>query len=264
MKSNFVKWFWKTRRKLLRWIVPEWIWPEYVEMDGVPIGVKNRPYSFATKRILVRGGYESSERELLKGRILPGDVIIEMGGSIGILTAILSHMTGKTGRVVSIEASAKIADYSRSWLKEKGNVDVITGYGFPVYALEKPIFIQGLDESAGSLGGIVTYSTGQGKSVDLGENIYDIRKIMSQFNIRPDVLVIDVEGSEKTMIENELGFPDSVRLVLIELHPHIYGQNTMEKVVSALMDSRFSLLERQAHVFLFEKIQRDKVIRHHP
>lgn len=255
MDNQLIKSYWKIRRRLLRWIIPEWVWPEYVELDGVQIRIRHAPYSFATKRILVKGEYETSERDLLKGKIIPGDNIIEMGGSIGILTAILSHMTGKSGKVISVEASPQIGNYSRSWLREKGNVEVITGFGFPVYALEKTMRINGLDESAGSLGGIVSYSIDDHQSGNLDQNVYDIRKIITLFNIQPTVLVIDVEGSEKTIIENDPSLPESVRLILMELHPHLYGMDSMEKIVHTLIQSGFELKEKQAHVYLFERNQ---------
>jgi FkbM family methyltransferase len=243
----------------LRWIIPEWVWPEYVVLDGVQIRIRNTPYSFATKRILVNGEYEAGERTLLKGKIIPGDTIIEMGGSIGILTAILSRLTGKSGRVISIEASQRIGDYSRSWLKEKGNVEVVTGFGFPVYALEKSMRINGLDESAGSLGGVVSYSLEDHQSISQDQNVYDIRKIMTLYNIQPTVLVIDVEGSEKTILENDPGLPESVRLVLMELHPHFYGMDSMEKIINTLTRSGFELMEKQDHVCLFERSHSERI-----
>jgi len=75
-------------------IVPEFVWPKEATIDGVNFKIRNTPYSFGTKRGLKTGNYEVSERKLLKAQIKPGDNIIEMGGSIGVLTAILGNYTG--------------------------------------------------------------------------------------------------------------------------------------------------------------------------
>jgi len=104
----------RMRRTLLRVLVPEFVWPKSVLIDGARIAIRNAPYSFGVKRVLKRGEYELEERGLLSNILQPGDVVVEMGGSIGILTAIIAARVGSSGFVTSVEASAKLTTYSRT------------------------------------------------------------------------------------------------------------------------------------------------------
>ena len=101
------------RREILKIIIPEFFWPKYVIIENIKFKLRNTPYSFGVKWQILKGGYEVAERMLLKDQIIEGDVIIEMGGSIGVITAVLQNMTGEKGFVVSIEASLKLSDYSK-------------------------------------------------------------------------------------------------------------------------------------------------------
>src|SRR4051812_33865047 len=121
-----ILWY-RIRRTLLKRLVPEFVWAKSVLIDGAEIRVRNAPYSFGIKRVLSVGNYEMDERRLLAKIIQPGEVVVEMGGSIGILTAIIAQKVGPSGFVVSVEASVNLSGYSRTWLETGNNVKVVTG-----------------------------------------------------------------------------------------------------------------------------------------
>jgi hypothetical protein len=80
----------KIRREILKKLVPDLIWPKEIFLDGALIPLRKSPFSFGIKRYLVLGQYESAERVLVRKYLNFGDQVIEMGGSIGVLTAIIS------------------------------------------------------------------------------------------------------------------------------------------------------------------------------
>ena len=82
------------------------IWPGQIEIDGVQIPVKTSPLSPQMRRRLMKGLYETAERELVHAFIRPGDHILEIGASIGILTCFLSQKAGNQARIVSVEPNA--------------------------------------------------------------------------------------------------------------------------------------------------------------
>ena len=255
--NNFKKKYWQLRRAVLKFIIPEFVWPENIEIDGVKFKLRNTPYSFATKLILKRKKYEVNEWRLLKSVLKVNDVVIEMGGSIGILTALIAKHIGTGGYIVSVEASERLTRYSKSWLENNPNVKVLTGFAFPVFKVENSIRITQMDESLGSLGGIVSYDMSENKSVkDISnkENpVYDINALMKYLAKQPTVLVIDVEGSEKIIIEQDFELPESVRIIVIELHPHFYGLPVRNKIIKKIEFSGFSLGTEISEVFLFRK-----------
>lgn len=247
--------YWSCRRWLLRTFVPEFVWQREAVIDGVVFKVRNTPYSFGTKKALQNGNYELSERQLLKGEIRPGDVIIEMGGSIGVLTAILAHQAGDTGQVISVEASKKITAYSKAWLEAKGNIKVITGFGFPVFAVNNTIKLIGFDEEGGSLGGTLHFDLLAHASHVNDDTIFDIQKIMQQLSVSPTVLVADVEGSERILAAVKPLYPLSVRLVLMELHEHLYGPVIRDEIINAITVDGFTVKHHVSGVYLFERKQ---------
>lgn len=256
MKSLKKK-YWQLRRTILKLIVPEFLWPENIEIDGVKFKLRNTPYSFATKLILKQRRYEVNERKLLKNVLKTDDVVIEMGGSIGILTALIANQVGAKGYIISIEASEALSQYSKTWLEKKQNIKVLTGYGFPVNKVQNSICITQMDESLGSLGGVVSYENSENKSAkDISTEahpIYDIDTLVKRYNIQPTVLVVDIEGSEKIISEQKFDLPQSLKTILIELHPHFYGLTIRNEIIEKIKLAGFLLDNEISEVYLFRR-----------
>ncbi len=254
--SKATKFFWLMRRYILNKLVPKFIWPKYILVDNVSFTLRDAPYSFGTKLLLRKGGYEASERRMISNYVFEGDEVIEMGGSIGILTKLISHKVGNSGRVISIEASKKITDYSKVEIGKAKNVTILTGFGFPVYEINHRIRIEGFDESSGSLGGMVSFSINAdsitGDKMNHSE-VYDLKTIIDRYQINPTLLVVDIEGSEIVLSQTPINFPNSVRIVLIELHPHLYKQNQEKTIVSLIEREGFTLIEVDSNVYLFKR-----------
>jgi FkbM family methyltransferase len=248
--------FWKIRRLILKTLVPEFIWPNNVLIDGVFIKIRNTPYSFGSKLILTNGQYEEAERILLKEELKENDIVFEMGGSIGILTAIMGKAVGEKGLVISIEASEIISTYSKSWLEKNGNIKIECGFGFPVYELNKGIKINHFDESAGSLGGILSFDIVEDQNELEFENwqCLDIKYLMKKYKVEPNVLVIDIEGSEIIILNEEACLPLSIRIIIIELHPHIYGKEKVDAIIQKIIDQKFFLEDQVSDVYLFKRV----------
>ena len=255
MKSNLKKHFYDIRRKIAKLIVPEFFWPKNINIDNVEISLRGAPYVFGVKLGLKNGSYEAPERNLIKQIDLKGEQIIELGGSIGILTAILAHKIGSSGRIISVEASNKLSDYSRIWLQKNKIISVVTGFAFPVYSLKKLINVVNFDESGSNLTGIVEFQSESSNKLiqDNNENIYDIQKLCNQYKINPTFLVIDIEGSERILVEQKPDFPSSIHLILIELHPWIYGEEIQEKIIEVIIREGFIIAAKASDSFLFKR-----------
>ena len=242
----------KFRQVILKHLIPEFIWPKVIILDHVPIQVRNAPYSFGVKYSLIKGDYEENERQLINNHIKAGDIIFEFGGSIGILTSILTEKVGPTGRIISVEASCELCKYSRTLFEKTDNVKIVNGYAFPVRHLNSKICINNFDESRGSLGGLVTYSY-DSNQVALKENILDLEMLIDKFKLTPNVLIIDIEGCEKILSEQSPLYPSCIRMILIELHPYIYGQDYAQSIIDSITSEGFYLTSSQASVYLFER-----------
>jgi FkbM family methyltransferase len=251
--------FYSARRRILETLVPERVWPETVSIDGVNIQLRGAPYSFGVKRILKSGQYELPERKLADGILVPGMTVIEMGSSIGILTAVMAERVGETGTIVAVEASEKLTRYSRTWLEKAGVVKVVCGYGFPVWEVPKGLDVGSFDSDTGSLGGTVNFTVDPTQSFvsSNGTEVLDLKTLCGRFSLTPDALVIDVEGSERLLISCAPRLPLSVQHILIELHPWLYagGNRDMELIANSIRADGFELQEAIGSVHHFRRAQ---------
>jgi len=251
--------YYVTRRRILRTLVPEFVWPGLVNIDGVDIKLRGAPYSFGVKTLLRSGEYELAER-MLANRILgPGMTVIEMGSSIGILTAVIAKCVGETGTVVAVEASEELTGYSRTWLEKDGIVKVVCGYGFPVWEVPAGLVVGSFNSDTGSLGGTVGFEITPSPSLvsPNGAEILDLQTLCERFTLVPDVLVLDIEGSESMLMLCEPRIPLTVQHLLIELHPSLYagGKRDMELIVNSIRDDGFELQETIGDSHHFRRVQ---------
>ena len=252
MKNILFRTFTSLRRNFLTFVTPEFFWPKYVNIDGVEIKIRNEPYTFGIKYSLIKQKYEGPERNLIRNRDFYGESVIELGGSIGVLTAILSKKVGSKGMVISVEASERISAYSRIWLEKNQNTKVITGFGFPVLKVNDSIKVIKFDESGNSMQGNVIYMHSDESNYDK-QFIYDLHKISDLFNIKTTILVADIEGSERIIVDQKPDFPSTLKFLLIELHPEIYGKSDRDKIIQRIIEERFRITANEGNVFAFEK-----------
>lgn len=247
MRANV---FLSIRRFVLKSFVPEFIWPEYVSLDRTRIKVRNTPYSFGVKWLLSRRSddYELAERSFISG-LSKGDHVLEFGGSIGVVTALIASQVGPAGRIVSIEASKELADYSRSWLEKSDNIKVICAYAFPVF--KRISMTASFDGSAGSLGGIVNFESINDRPTTKDKNHFFLEDAFEIKEFNPKIMFIDIEGSERIMLDHKPDIPKGINQIVIELHPSIYGEEVNQKIIQVILDEGFVLAKSDDSVYQF-------------
>lgn len=235
-------------------MVPEFVWPKSVLIDGVSVKLRHAPYSFGTKLSLVRGTYEEPERALVLQEVRSDDVVFEMGSSIGIVSSVIKRGLSETGLLISCEASERLAAYSRIWLEGR-NCKVLTGFAFPVFSLGDRLTIEDWDEDGGSLGGTCHYSlVGDGERAGYNSRrVFDLATIIEEAAASPTILVVDIEGAERIVSEVSPRIPMTVRAIIIELHEHAYGPRVLEDIIRAIENEGLALAERRGSVFLFRR-----------
>lgn len=245
----------KLRRWLLRNLIPEAMWPKNVLLDNVSIPVRGMPYSYGVKKILQSGSYESNERCLLNRVIRTGDVVFEFGGSIGILATIASEKVCSEGFVVSVEACSGLAKHSKLRLAGRSNVKILAGFGFPVSSVPDAFQAGVLIDEGNSLGGRIDFSNTVGAS-DEARNNFDINRMIVECRRDPDILLIDIEGSETVFLDDTAKIPECVKYIIIEMHPGIYQRETESRIIQRICSFGFTVIEEISHVFLLGRIAR--------
>lgn len=234
-------------------VVP--FWPKQIDVDGVKILIRGSPLSSRMRRRLItRGMYETAEREIIKAFIRPGDQILEIGASIGVVTSFLAKAAGKSGRVVSIEADSSVRGHFERQLALNGNrADLFN-------ALCCPVWNQPVPDETLALKFKPSRNKLIGRTAKPGETGIDVRWITAEMacfeaGLAPTALVIDIEGTEAVWVEHSPQFPGSVRTIILDLEvdPGLAGARRAAGVVQAVIEEGFRVVGIRSNVYAFER-----------
>ena len=200
------------------------------------------------RNALLRGKYERDEAAMI-GKYLPADLpVIELGGSLGVVSAFVRSRIGRAQRHVIVEANADLIGICRSNAARQadpGAVDVVNAalyYGGPVARLSVS---RDVHSSALGAGGVEV------PAVTLGA--------LAARLARPYALVSDIEGGEYPIASRDAAALADARVAIMEIHPDAY--RAMGGSEAAFLDAwrelGFSLVDRQADVVVLVRAPSD-------
>jgi FkbM family methyltransferase len=176
--------------------------------------------------------YVTNDYKSLISKISKGDVVIDAGANIGLFTIIASILVGKSGRVISIEPDPENLKILKKNI-QLNNLDNII-------IVDKALY----KESGKKLR---FYSNGIFSKIVESEK-YEIRNyievetitlddIISDFNLRPNSLKMDIEGGEK--------------FALLSAHRTFKNINYFEGEIHSLED--YNVLLQYSDLYAFKK-----------
>ena len=173
--------------------------PEQVELDGIKVPLKNSPLH-RMRGSLMRGSYERPERDLVRDFIKPGEQILELGASVGIVTCFLSRQAGPTGRLVCVEADARLKAPFEAQLALNGVRAVwVNALCCPLWQDHVPARVaqQSFQQSERTLSGRAVAEPTSGQSPPWMTAL----TVCQQTKLEPSALVADIEGAEAVWSE---------------------------------------------------------------
>lgn len=214
--------------------------PYVVEVDDVLIDFRSIPSSLV-RALLIKGRYEQDERRLLKKSVSKGDRVVDLGAGIGLIGLIARNLAGPDGGVISFEANRVLEDiilknYSLNSLAPTLEMKAVDEFGDGVdFVVSKDILGSSAEKlpSCDNTKEIVT-------SVALDE-------VVNQY--QPNVLIMDIEGSEVALLNSKS--LDHVQRVLVEMHPRILGADVCKNIEQVMVDRGFVQIDRAGDNILF-------------
>lgn len=199
----------------------------------------------------MRGGYERAERKLLALLIRPADQVIELGASLGIVTSLLAKKVGTQGMVAACEPNRLLKPHFRKQLDINGvDAQLLPVLACPLWtgpvpeAISRQKYCAVADSLSGRADG------GEGEDIPWRT----LSEVAAEAGIpAPTALVIDVEGGERVWCDHAPEFPESVRTVIVEIHPHLIGEEHSGRCIQALVDEGFSVAAVSGTVFGFKR-----------
>ena len=168
-------------------------------------------------------GYEGQEIKAALHLVKEGDIVLELGAGIGVVSGVIAHNC-KPKKIVSYEANPNLIPH----IKELHKINKLTR----VNSVRNKVLIS--DPNAPATMPFFVHKSYLGSTL-VGEainsaNTVDIK--VDKFNtvvkeLNPNVLVMDIEGGELDLLRHAdlSGF----RSIIIEYHPKIYGVAAMRE-----------------------------------
>ena len=172
------------------------------------------------------GSYESHEVALLDGLIEPGEVILEIGGGCGFISAYCAK-NPLTKAVHSVEANPNLIEVIK--LTHRLNCVSVSVYheilskqdGEADFYLHKDFWASGTHKILGASPIKVRTTSFQSKLDAL----------------RPTMLIVDIEGGEQNLFENVN--LSCVNKIMLELHQQTIGGAGIKKIFDLLSSQNF-------------------------
>ncbi|MEM6758355.1 MAG: FkbM family methyltransferase [Pseudomonadota bacterium] len=181
--------------------------------------------------------YEAKEAEAALRMVRPGDVVMELGGGIGFMSAILSK-NRDVDHIHVFEANAALVDYMHETHAANGLKNITVHHavlgkrkGTAPFYVRKQFMASSLDEKDGM------------DVIDTQQ--VEVRNAKSAIKaIKPTFLICDIEGAEAQVIP--LLDLSTVRTAVVELHPQWIGPEGVNTVFRAFMDAGLAYAPRQS------------------
>lgn len=200
--------------------------PRFVRSRGMKFPHHPRIIAGKIRGLLRRDLYERKESEAVLRMVRPADVVLELGGGIGYMSTLIA--TRRRARAIhTFEANPGLIDYIRAVHGANG-VDSVTVHnallaakaGDPVdFFVRENLLSSSMSEA--NEGHVVAVEKVAVRS--LPDTLAEIR---------PTVLVCDIEGAEATLLPSA-DFT-GLRVAVIELHPQWIGQAGVQAVFDAM------------------------------
>jgi FkbM family methyltransferase len=180
--------------------------------------------SRAIHYLLYMGRYEKPEASLIRKYVNPGMNVIELGGSLGIVSQFTRKHIGPDATQVIVEADPELARICRE-TQEKSvpnpNTQVVPAaiaYGSPTIT-----FAHGKGNvHVGRLAGPADGPVGENKIEVPTCTLAKLREMLPDDSAA--ALICDVEGAELDIIRNEPAEVAKFAIWLVEFHPHIFAE----------------------------------------
>ncbi len=198
---------------------------EIITCNGVQIPFVTTIISTKIERPLRNSRYEARECAAVRRILKPGDRVLELGAGVGLLSAVAAMVPG-IASVTAIEANPELIPLIRETHRLNGvsNVDLINGVAAAgpgpdvAFYLRPNFWSSSMEPDSRPYDRVVKLPM-----IDVPTLIADLR---------PTVIICDIEGGELGLFDT--ADLSSVRAMVLEVHPKVYGKAGMTGLLAIL------------------------------
>jgi len=202
-------------------------------VNGYLIHIPNHLMNDHIRSSMESERYEGHETGAVKRHIVVGDRVLELGAGVGyIAMQIASRIGGEN--LMTVEANPKMTPVVEKNLAANlvEGVTVINAAVVPdSYTADHVTFHMTAAFWASSLNPTLAKKWKTTQSIDVPA--VKIGELMQDH--KPSVVIMDIEGGEQGLFDAP--WPDHVRLLVIELHPQVYGDEVIQQIFDQMSAS---------------------------
>jgi len=215
-----------------------------VQLDHCRIALEKLPNT-SMKLELLTGGYEKPEREAVLRFIQPEWAVVELGACIGVVACVTNKLLKNPTHHVVLEVNPLVLPHLKSNRDANGCAFQIIDKAL-AYDAETVTFSPWLDFWGNSL----YHNGGQPPVTVMTTRLTDI---LQEQRFDKFALICDIEGQEYEMVMRETDTIEKAELIIMEVHPHILGEDKVQLMISKLAKLHFEIIGQSANVITLRK-----------
>lgn len=205
--------------------------PSY-SLRGLTLTLPDAALRGGLEKALSSGRYEGQEADAILRHLVPGDRFLDLGAGIGFLCALAAGVVG-AGAVTGIEAGPDTLALARANLEDNGFPGVTLLHGA----------VTATETGRIEFGQRPAFWASAVKGPEGWPENARIVKVPARpigpllAKVQPTVLSCDIEGAELEVLGQSL---PGVRLIVVEIHPLVYGPQGTKRLFDALSAQGFA------------------------
>jgi FkbM family methyltransferase len=216
-----------------------------IELDGCKFPLRDVPNT-SMKLHLLRGSYELPERSAALRYIKPEWSVVELGGCIGVVACITNKLLSQPERHVVVEANPLV-------LAQLESNRAVNQCSFSIVNRALAYNSSSVRVTPSSdFWGTSLYKQGDPRpSIDVPAT--QLGEIIKDAQFESFALICDIEGQEYELVRNELEILSKAKIIIMELHPDVLGEDKVSEIIFDLDKIGFEVAERMATVVVMCK-----------
>jgi FkbM family methyltransferase len=215
-----------------------------VELDHCRFPLAELPNT-SMKLELLSGRYEKPEREAVQHYLQPHWGVIELGGCIGVVSCITNKLLDNPAKHLVLEANPLVLPFLKSNRDANACAFEIVDKAL-AYGSDTVTFNPLSDFWGNSL-----YHAGEERPVTVKTT--SLANLLQERDFDKFALICDIEGQEYELISREAETIRRAELIVLEVHPHILGNEKVEFLLATLKNLGFGILSQSKNVISFRK-----------
>ena len=216
--------------------------PQTISIWGVTVATDLGTVTKDIRKALYREDYEASEARMVREHLRNDDRVLEIGGGVGLISLLCAKTCGAENLSIFEPNPAAVAaievNFSLNGMTPNiSQAAMALEDGTIEFFMNDNIFSSSLIDRKNDAEPVAVATR-------------DIRSVIAE--TKPTVLVMDIEGAEIDALPHAAA--PSVRAMIVELHPHIVGQDAVDGLIRTMEAAGYPVtVQADDKVVMFER-----------